>query len=160
MIGTTWNFNFFFSRIMIYGVSWMYISLLWFIFLQTPIININYYIKLNTKNKIISLSLCTWCTRNKGLNTSNYFSQGPPCYIQGLGWSANVSFEFSIWKKIDHIWLSGLCNNHPVDFGFKSVFVLNIGDMAPVFGFKDVWLEFELLFKGLHIVRVVSNVEE
>ena len=32
--------------------------------------------------------------------------------------------------------------------------------MATVFCFKDVLIEFALVFKGLRVVRVVSNVEE
>ena len=54
----------------------------------------------------------------------------------------------------------GLCNNNPVNFGFIYGFVLKIGETLTAFWFKDMFLEFVLIFKGLQIVRVVSNVEE
>ena len=54
----------------------------------------------------------------------------------------------------------GVCNNHPVKFKFITGFVLNIGEMVTVLWFKTIFLEFELVFKGINVVRLVSNVEE
>ena len=71
-----------------------------------------------------------------------------------------MSFEFSVLKEISHIWWAGVCNNHPFNFGFTTGFVLKIGDVVTVFWFKDAFLKFALVFKGLHIGRVLSNVEE
>ena len=58
------------------------------------------------------------------------------------------------------IWWAGVCNNCPVNFGFITGFVIKIGEMLMIFWINYVFPEFALVFKGLHIVRVVSNVEE
>ena len=47
-----------------------------------------------------------------------------------------------------------------VNFGFITGFVLNIGETATIFWFKYIFLEFALVSKGLHIVSMVSIVEE
>ena len=63
--------------------------------------------------------------------------------------------------KVDcpNFW-TGVCNNHPVGFALITGFVLNVGKTAMVFGLKFVFLEFVLLFKGLHDFWVVSNVKK
>ena len=46
----------------------------------------------------------------------------------------------------------------PCQFFFKALIVINVGEKATVFGFKDDFLEFALVFKGLYVFRVVSIV--
>ena len=54
----------------------------------------------------------------------------------------------------------GVCNKHSINFSFITGFVSKIGEMVMVFWFKDIFPELALVFKGLNIFRLVSNVEE